>query len=298
VNQLCDGRVCVITGAARGIGRAHAAALGAAGARVVINDVDRLATYEAVEAFEAVGVDAVAYVGDASTTEGATGLVTRALERWGRLDVVVNNAGIARDRMLVNLTEADWDDVLRVHAKSTFLVTQQAAREWRQQAKAGHPVDGRVINTVSAVGLYGNVGQANYGAAKGAIASFTIIAAMELDRYGATVNAVCPTALTDMTEAVLGDTDDGRSGVFDPMWVSPAVVWLASPLSSDVTGRVIVASGRRLAIAEGWHRGPTARPVRDATEVDAVIRPLLEDAAPNADDQGDIRPAAPTEATA
>jgi NAD(P)-dependent dehydrogenase (short-subunit alcohol dehydrogenase family) len=285
---MCDGRVCVVTGAARGIGRAHVDALVQQGAKVVVNDVDADAVSEAIAALEGAGAEVAGHVGDASTSTGAHDLVDTALERWGRLDVVVNNAGIARDRMLINLTESDWDDVLRVHVKSTFLVSQRAAQHWRERSKAGESLDARVINTVSAVGLYGHAGQSNYAAAKGAIAAFTVTAALELGRYGVTVNAVCPTALTDMTASVLGESDAARSGNLDPRWVAPAVVWLASPLSTDVTGRVIVASGTRLAIAEGWHRGPTADPVSDPEAVDAVIRPLLAAAAPNADDQGSI----------
>jgi NAD(P)-dependent dehydrogenase (short-subunit alcohol dehydrogenase family) len=285
---LCEGRACVVTGAGRGIGRAYAEALAAEGARVVVNDVDAAPAAEVVDAVRAAGGHAVANVGDCSTAGGAAGLVGTALDTWGRLDVVVNNAGISRDRMLVNLTESDWDAVVQVHLKSTFLLTQQAARHWRERSRAGDAPDARVVNTVSSVGLYGHVGQANYGAAKGAVASFTIIAAMELGRYGATVNAVCPTALTDMTAAVgLGESDAARDGGLDPRWVAPPVVWLASPLSRDVTGRVIVASGQRLAVAEGWSRGPTAAPVADAADVDAAIRPLLAAAAPNADVQGD-----------
>jgi NAD(P)-dependent dehydrogenase (short-subunit alcohol dehydrogenase family) len=286
MSGMCEGRVCVVTGAARGIGRAHADALVNAGARVVVNDVNAGAVGEAVDAL---GDAATGHVGDVSTSTGAESLLATALDTWGRLDVVVNNAGIARDRMLVNLSDEDWDAVVAVHLRSTFLVTRRAAQQWRERAKAGDTVDARVVNTVSSVGLYGHVGQSNYGAAKAAIASFTITASMELGRYGATVNALCPTALTPMTEAVgLGDTADGRSGAFDPAWVSPALVWLASPLSADVTGRVVVASGKRLAIAEGWRRGPTGPPVADPAEVDAAIRPLLAAAAPNADVQGDI----------
>ena len=289
MNRLCEGRVCAVTGAARGIGRAHVEALVAAGARVVVNDVDEAAVDDTVEALRAAGGDAVGHVGDVSTAEGADGLLGRALDAWGRLDVVVNNAGIARDRMLVNLSEDDWDQVVQVHLRSTFLVTQRAARHWRERTKAGEPVDARVVNTVSSVGLYGHVGQSNYGAAKAAVASFTLTAAMELGRYGATVNALCPTALTPMTEAVgLAGTEDARAGALDPRWVSPALVWLASPRSKDVTGRVIVASGKRLAIAEGWRRGPTGPPIADPADVDAAIRPLLAAAAPNADVQGDI----------
>lgn len=289
---MCAGRTCAITGAGQGIGRAHAEALAAEGARVVVNDVDADAVAEVVEALTAAGGEAVGHTGDVSTADGAATLVFTALDAWERLDAVVNNAGIARDRMLVNLTEADWDAVLRVHLKSTFLVTQHAAQHWRERSKAGDDLDVRVVNTVSSVGLYGHVGQANYAAAKGAIASFTLVAAMELGRYGATVNALCPTALTPMTEAVgLGESEMARDGGLDPAWVSPALVWLVSPQSSDVTGRVIVASGQRLAIAEGWHRGPTAAPVATAAEVDAAIRPLLAAAAPNADVQGDLPPA-------
>lgn len=289
MSSLCRDRVCVVTGSAQGIGRAHADALVAAGAKVVVNDIDASAVDATVEALVAAGGEAVGCAVDASTSAGAEALVGIALDTWRRLDVVVNNAGIARDRMLVNLSEDDWDAVLQVHLKSTFLVTRQAARHWRERSKAGDPVDARVVNTVSSVGLYGHVGQANYGAAKGAIASFTLTASMELGRYGATVNALCPTALTPMTEAVgLGDTDEARSGALDPSWVSAPLVWLASPLSADVTGRVIVASGKRLAIAEGWHRGPTGVPVADPADVDAAIRPLLAAAAPNADVQGDL----------
>ena len=159
MSDLCEGRVCVVTGAARGIGRAHVDALVAAGARVVVNDLDRAAVDEAVAALTGAGGDAVGHVGDVSSAPGADGLLGTALDTWGRLDVVVNNAGIARDRMLVNLSEDDWDQVLQVHLKSTFLVTQRAARHWRAQTKAGEAVDARVVNTVSSVGLYGHVGQ-------------------------------------------------------------------------------------------------------------------------------------------
>jgi NAD(P)-dependent dehydrogenase (short-subunit alcohol dehydrogenase family) len=289
MGDLCRDRVCVVTGAAHGIGRAHVEALVAEGARVVVNDVDRAAVDGAVAALRDAGGDAAGCVADVSTAAGADALLGTALDRWGRLDVVVNNAGIARDRMIVNLPEDDWDAVVRVHLKGTFLVTQRAARHWRERAKAGDPADARVVNTVSSVGLYGHPGQANYAAAKAGIAAFTVVAAAELGRYGATVNALCPTALTPMTEAVgLGDTDDARAGVLDPRWVSPPLVWLASPLSADVTGRVIVTSGKRLAVAEGWRRGPTAPPVAAAADVDAALRPLLAAAAPNADVQGDI----------
>jgi NAD(P)-dependent dehydrogenase (short-subunit alcohol dehydrogenase family) len=291
VAGLCEGRVCAVTGSAHGLGRAYVDALAAEGARVVVNDLSQGAVDAAVEALRSAGGAAVGCAADVSTPAGADALLAAATDTWGRVDAVVNNAGIARDRMLVNLTEDDWDAVLAVHLKSTFLVTQRAARLWRDAAKAGAPVDARVVNTVSSVGLYGHIGQSNYGAAKAGIASFTLTASMELARYGATVNALCPTALTPMTEAVgLGDSDDAKAGVLDPRWVAPTLVWLVSPLSHDVTGRIIVASGKRLAVAEGWSRGPTGAPVGSAADVDAAIRPLLAAAAPNADVQGD-RPA-------
>lgn len=289
MSGLCEGRACVITGAGRGLGRAYAEALVAQGAKVVVNDVDASAVEVTVQALRDAGGDALGHTADASVADGAESLVATALDAWGRLDVVVNNAGIARDRMLVNLSEDDWDDVLRVHLKSTFLVTRRAAQHWREQVKAGQELDARVVNTVSSVGLYGHVGQANYSAAKGAIASFTLTVAMELERYGVTVNALCPTALTPMTEAVgLGESEQAKDGGLDPRWVAAPLVWLASPQSRDVTGRVIVASGTRLAVAEGWRRGPTGAPVDDPAAVDAAIRPLLEAADPNADVQGDL----------
>lgn len=287
--SLCEGRVCLVTGAGQGIGRAYVEALAAQGALVVVNDVNADAVADVVSGVRALGGEAAGHVGDVSTSAGADSLIATATDTWGHLDAVVNNAGIARDKMLVNMSEADWDDVLRVHLKSTFLVTQRAASHWRARSKAGDAVDARVVNTVSSVGLYGHLGQANYGAAKGAIASFTVIAAMELARYGVTVNAVCPTALTPMTQAVgLGESDAARAGRLDPKFVAATLTWLVSPLAADVTGRVIVSSGVRLAIAEGWHRGPTGPAVDDPAAVEAAIRPLLAAAAPNADVQGDI----------
>jgi NAD(P)-dependent dehydrogenase (short-subunit alcohol dehydrogenase family) len=291
VPGTCEGRICAVTGSALGLGRAYVEALVAEGARVVVNDLSSDAVDAAVEAVQAAGGEAVGCAADVSTPAGADALIAAAIDTWGRIDAVVNNAGIARDRMLVNLSEDDWDAVLAVHLKSTFLVTQRAARLWRDASKAGEAVDARVVNTVSSVGLYGHVGQSNYSAAKGAIASFTLTASMELGRYGATVNALCPTALTPMTEAVgLGDSDDAKSGALDPAWVAAPLCWLVSPLSADVTGRVIVASGKRLAVAEGWSRGPTGAPVDSPADVDTAIRALLAAAAPNADVQGD-RPA-------
>ena len=286
--RLCEGRVCVVTGAGRGIGREHALLLAAEGAHVVVNDLggDRTGTgtdtgpaQQVVDEITAAGGAAVANTDDISSWDGAKALVDQAVEVFGGLDVVVNNAGILRDRMLVNMSEEEWDSVIRVHLKGTFAVSRHAAAYWRDRSKAGGTNDARIINTTSVSGLYGNVGQANYGAAKAGIAGFTVIAARELARYGVTVNAIAPGALTRMT-ADLPIPDDVKA-TLDPRWVAPVCVWLASTLSADVTEQVIEISGTNFAIAEGWHRGPTGTPVADPADVDAAVRKLLADARPN-----------------
>jgi NAD(P)-dependent dehydrogenase (short-subunit alcohol dehydrogenase family) len=233
-----------------------------------------------VDEIEARGGAAVANTDDVSTLEGAQGLVDQAVEAFGGLDVVVNNAGILRDRMLVNMSEEEWDAVIRVHLRGTFAPSRVAAAYWRDRSKAGERNDARIINTTSASGIWGNVGQVNYGAAKAGIAAFTVIAARELGRYGVTVNAIAPGALTRMTENL--GIDEARRADLDPRWIAPVCTWLASTLSAGVTEQVFVASGERLAIAEGWHRGPSAAPVADPAEVDAVVRRLLAEARPHA----------------
>src|SRR5581483_2936031 len=207
--RLCEGRICVITGAGRGIGREYALMLAAHGAHVVVNDLggDRTGSgtdtgpaQQVVDEITAAGGAAVANTDDISTWDGAKALVEQAVQVFGGLDVVVNNAGILRDRMLVNMSEEDWDSVIQVHLKGTFAVARHAGAYWRDRTKAGETNDARIINTTSVSGIYGNIGQANYGAAKAGIAGFTIIAARELGRYGVTVNAIAPGALTRMTE--------------------------------------------------------------------------------------------------
>jgi NAD(P)-dependent dehydrogenase (short-subunit alcohol dehydrogenase family) len=291
--RLCEGRVCVITGGGRGIGREYALMLAAHGAHVVVNDLggDRTGSgpgtssdgvspaQQVVDEITAAGGAAVANTDDISTWDGAKALLDQAVEVFGGLDVVVNNAGILRDRMLVNMSEEEWDSVIRVHLKGTFAVARHAAAYWRDRSKAGESNDARIINTTSVSGIYGNVGQANYGAAKAGIAGLTIIAARELGRYGVTVNAIAPGALTRMTED-LPLTDEVKAAL-DPRWVAPVCVWLASTLSADVTEQIIEVSGTSFAIAEGWHRGPTGTPVSDPTELDAAIRKLLADARPH-----------------
>ena len=291
-DNLCEGRICIVTGAGRGIGREHALALAGQGARVVVNDVggatdgsgsSATPAEEVVAEITTTGGQAVVNSDDISSFDGAQRLITQAIDTFGGLDVVVNNAGILRDRMLVNMSEDEWDAVMRVHLKGTFACTRWAATYWRDRVKAGNTNDARVINTTSGSGLFGHVGQANYGAAKAGIASFTIIAADELRRYGVTVNAVSPIALTRMTEGLgLGDAAEDERDKVHPRWISPVVAWLASTQSADVTGRVFQTSGRYWAIAEGWHRGPQDTPTDDPSEVDAIMRPLLAAARPDA----------------
>mgnify|MGYP003338567317 FL=1 len=265
--KLCEGRVAVVTGAGRGIGREHALSLARHGAHVVVNDLgggvdgsggDVSPANQVVAEIEAMGGKAVANGDDISTFDGAERLIKTAVETFGDLHAVVNNAGILRDRMMANMSEAEWDAVIKVHLKGTFAPSHFAAAYWRDQSKAGKPVDGRIINTTSVSGIYGNVGQSNYGAAKAGIAAFSVITALELARYGVTVNAVAPVALTRMTENLqpTPPTDEEREAQ-SPRWIAPIVTWLASAESKGVTGRVFEASGRTFAIAEGWVRGPS-----------------------------------------
>jgi NAD(P)-dependent dehydrogenase (short-subunit alcohol dehydrogenase family) len=301
---LCDGRVVIVTGAARGIGRAHALAFAAEGARVVVNDlgaeVDGTGSStgpagEVVDLIRARGGEAVANGDDVSSWEGAQHLVNTAIETFGRLDVVVNNAGILRDRMIVNMTEAEWDAVIKVHLKGTFAVTRWAAAYFRERAKAGETNDARIINTTSASGIYGNVGQANYGAAKAGIAALTIIASMELARYGVTVNAIAPVALTRMTENLIAPPDDqGAKEAFAPENIAPLVVWLGSARSAGITGRVFDVAGHHIDVAEGWHAGPSAEasgPRFTYEELDRVVPDLVARARRNADMSGHEPPA-------
>jgi NAD(P)-dependent dehydrogenase (short-subunit alcohol dehydrogenase family) len=294
---ICDGRVAIVTGAGRGIGREHALLLAHEGAKVVINDLggtmdgtgtDAGPAQQVADEIKALGGEAVANTDDISDWEGAQRLINQAVETFGRLDVLINNAGILRDRMLTNMTEEEWDAVIKVHLKGTFGPARWAAAYWREQSKAGEPVDGRIINTSSPSGIYGNVGQTNYGAAKAGIASFTIIAAKELARYGVTVNAIAPAALTRMTEGLgMGQMPEEAKEAMSPAHIAPIVVWLASPLSKDVTGRVFDVTGRMISVSEGWHRGPSLEnPTISPAELGPEIQKLVEAARPNATMQG------------
>jgi NAD(P)-dependent dehydrogenase (short-subunit alcohol dehydrogenase family) len=296
MSRLCEGRVAIVTGAGRGIGREHALMLASHGAKVVVNDLggemdgtggDIHPAQEVVEEIKGMGGEAVVNGDDVSSWEGAQRMVNLAIETFGGLDVLVNNAGILRDRMLTNMTEAEWDAVIQVHLKGTFAPARWAAAYWRERAKAGETNDARIINTSSVSGLYGNPGQTNYGAAKAGIAAFTIIAAQEMARYGVTVNAIAPAALTRMTENLgMGQLDEERKESMSPRWIAPICTWLASPESAQVTGRVFEASGQVLAIAETWHRGPTVDPVDDPTQLGDIVRELMAKAQPNSDMSG------------
>ena len=286
MSKLCDGRVAVVTGAGRGIGREHALLLAAHGAKVVVNDIGAAAdgtgrdpspASRVVAEIRAAGGEATINADDVSDWAGAKRLVDQAVNAFGRLDVLVNNAGILRDRMLANMSEAEWDAVITVHLKGTVAPSHHATAYWRERAKAlGRPVDARIINTSSSSGLFGNPGQTNYGAAKAAVAAVTIIAARELRRYGVTVNAIMPHAQTRMTEGLRMLTEEQRARR-DPRWVA-----LASAESGDVTGRVFEAGGGILAVMEGWHRGPTVDQLGDPTKLGPIVQDLVARARRNA----------------
>jgi len=291
---ICDGRVVIVTGAGRGIGRGHALEFAHQGAKVVVNDlgaeVDGNGSStgpagEVVDEIRAMGGEAIANGENVADFEGARRLVQSAVDGFGDLHVLVNNAGILRDRMLTNMTEEEWDSVINVHLKGTFAPTRHAAAYWREQTKAGKTVDARVICTSSTSGIFGNPGQSNYGAAKAGIAAFAIIASRELGRYGVTVNAIAPAARTRMTEnlgGALGAAVDAAT--FDraaPENIAPLVVWLGSEESADVTGQVFLVMGGSIRVAEGWRPGPGVKQDDrwDPAALGAVIPDLVKQAA-------------------
>jgi NAD(P)-dependent dehydrogenase (short-subunit alcohol dehydrogenase family) len=297
MEKLNEGRVAIVTGAGRGIGREHALLLARHGASVVVNDLggsmdgegaDKGPAQQVVDEIEALGGKAIANTDDISDFDGAERLIRSAIDTFGGLDILVNNAGILRDRMLTNMSEAEWDAVIKVHLKGTFAPCRHAAAYWRERAKAGEANDARIINTSSPSGIYGNAGQTNYGAAKAGIASFTIIAAKELVRYGVTVNAIAPAALTRMTEGLgMGQAPEEIKEQMSPAHIAPIVCWLASPQAAHVTGRVFDVTGRMISVSEGWHRGPSLEhPTDDPVELGPQVSELVAQARPNANMQG------------
>lgn len=291
---ICEGRVAIVTGGGRGLGRAHALELARQGAKVVVNDLgaalDGTGTStgpaaEVAEEIRALGGEALVNGDDVADWQGAARLVQTAIDGFGRLDVVVNNAGFLRDRMFVNATEEEWDAVIRVHLKGHFAPTRHACAYWRDRAKAGEQVDARIINTSSGAGLQGSVSQAVYSAAKAGIAALTLVQAAELRRYGITANAIAPSARTRMTEEAFKEMMARPQSGFDAMApenVSPLVAWLASAESRDVTGQVFEVSGGKISVADGWRTGPEIdRGARwDPAEVGPAVRDLLRRAVP------------------
>lgn len=288
--RLCEGRVAVVTGAGRGVGRAYALMLAAHGAKVLVNDLgsaangvgaDATPAEEVVATIRASGGEAAVDTADVSNWSSAQSMIENAVASFGGLDIVINNAGILRDRMLVNMTEEEWDSVIRVHLKGTFAPMHHAANYWRAQQKAGKPVDARVINTTSHSALFANVGQANYAAAKGGIATLSLIAARELGRYGVTVNAIAPRANTRMTEG-LRDYTAEQIERRNPEWIAALVTWLASPESRAVNGRVFEAWGYGYSVIESWQHGPQTQATKDPTELGPRIAEIVKYARANA----------------
>lgn len=258
MSGICAQRTVIITGAGGGLGRAYALAFAAEGARVVVNDIRREAAQAVVDEITAAGGAALANDGDITSMAGAQSIIDAALAAFGEVHVLVNNAGVLRDRMFISLSEDDWDTVMRVHLKGHFCLARLLGERWRNAAKAGQTIDARIINTSSGAGLQGSIGQSNYAAAKGGIAALTLVQAAEMARYGVTVNCLAPAARTSMTESAMPDlVKKPESGfdVWDAANVAPIVVWLGSPLSKHVTGRCFEAKGGEISVADGWHTG-------------------------------------------
>ena len=256
MSGICEERVVIVTGAGAGLGREYVRALVAEGARVVVNDIKPEA---AGAVAEELGAQALANTDDITSMAGARAIVGAAVARFGEVHALVNNAGIVRDRMFASLSEEDWDSVIKVHLKGHFCIASTLVQRWRDQVKAsGQKFDARIINTSSGAGLQGSVGQSNYAAAKGGIASLTLVQAAELGRYGITANALAPAARTGMTEQVFADTMRPPEQGFDffhPANVAPLIVWLCSVQSAAITGRVFEVAGGQISIAEGWRTG-------------------------------------------
>lgn len=283
---ICDQRSVIITGAGGGLGRAYALAFAAEGARVVVNDIRLEAAQAVVSEVQAAGGQAMANSGDITTMAGAQSIVDAAVVAYGEVHVLVNNAGILRDRMFISLSEDDWDQVMRVHLKGHFCLANILGRRWRDAAKAGNKIEARIINTSSGAGLQGSIGQSNYSAAKGGIAALTLVQAAEMARYGITVNALAPAARTSMTESAMPDVvkapQDGSFDAWAAENVAPLVVWLGSTASSHVTGKVFESQGGRISMCDGWRTDATLdKGARwEPAELGPIVDQLLAQAVP------------------
>lgn len=292
MSGILDGRIAIVTGAGRGLGREHALELARQGARVVVNDLGTSGSGEGsssgpadevVAAIREVGGEAVTNDADVSDFAAAQALVQQAIGTYGGLDILINNAGFVRDRMIVTTSEEEWDAVVAVHLKGHFALMHHAGAYWRAEGKAGRIREARIINTSSGAGLQGSLGQGSYSAAKAGIAALTLVAAVEMSRYGVTVNAIAPSARTRMTEGPFADKMAAPAEGFDGMHpgnVSPIVAWLASTDASDVTGRVIEVEGGRICLENGWSHGPVRELDRRwlASEVGAAVREMIAEA--------------------
>ena len=297
MGNLCEGRVAIVTGAGRGIGREHALMLASQGAKVVVNDLggdidgsgsDLSPAQEVVNEIAEMGGEAIVNGANVADFTAAGEMIQQAVATWGRLDILINNAGILRDRMIFSMSEDDFDSVINVHLKGTFSPVHHASVFWRETVKNGGEAFGRIINTSSPSGIYGNVGQSNYGAAKAGIAAFSVITAMELVKYGVTVNCLAPAAFTRMTADLPGivGTGEGAEEAMSPRWISVVTAWLCSEAAQNVTGRVFDVVGERLGIAEQWSLGPSAKQTDDPEGLTEIVRELMKDAQLNPDMSG------------
>jgi NAD(P)-dependent dehydrogenase (short-subunit alcohol dehydrogenase family) len=285
---ICDNRVVIITGAGGGLGAAHAKVFAAEGASVIVNDINEAAAQKVVEEIIAAGGKAVVNTSDITNYDDSLNAVKQAIDTYGDLHIVLNNAGVNRDRMFASMTEAEWDTIMAVHLKGHFCITSHAVHYWRGKSKEGVAVDARIINTTSGAGLQGSVGQSNYAAAKAGIAALTLNQGVELARYGITANAVAPAARTNMTTSVeamatrMAKPEDGSFDFFAPENVSSLLVWLGSSESAHVTGCVFEAEGGKISLADGWRKGPEVdKGDRWApSEVGGAVKTLLEQAVP------------------
>ncbi|GGC19148.1 putative short-chain dehydrogenase/reductase [Novosphingobium marinum] len=288
--SLLEGRTVIVTGAGRGLGRAHALMLAKHGANVIVNDLgssaagegaDQTPAQEVVSEIERIGGKAAINTADVSDWNAAKEMIDQAVDTFGSLDGLVNNAGIIRDRMLINMSEEDWDNVTKVHLKGTFAPLHHAANYWRAKSKAGEKFDATVVNTTSHSAMFANIGQTNYAAAKAGIATMTIVAARELGRYGVRLNAIAPRAQTRMTEGLRELTEE-QERLRAPDWIATLVAYLSSTQSAPISGRVFEAWGWGYSVLESWQHGPRTDASMDPTEIDAEMKKIVRFARPNA----------------